>query len=63
MPGVHAIDPSIIFCSNKVTCVLRDKDMLLYADENHLSPAGAMSLEPLFRPIFRQIRVSDVVNK
>lgn len=55
MQGVHIVDPTVYFCSNKVTCMLRNKNILLYDDESHLSLAGALSLEPWFRPAFQHM--------
>lgn len=52
LPGVHVLNPSTVMCSDR-TCPMRQGDTLLYADDNHLSKAGAMNLEPLFIPAFR----------
>ena len=54
MPGVSIIDPSSIFCSKKV-CDLERDGKILYRDENHLSIAGAMAMEPLFTKIFERM--------
>ena len=50
--GVHIIDPKVMLCANGAECDLERDGKLLYRDENHLSIAGAMALEPLFTPIF-----------
>jgi hypothetical protein len=43
------IDPLPSFCGSG-RCVVEDRGTLLYADEDHLSVAGAVRLAPLFRP-------------
>ncbi len=52
VPGVHIIDPSTVLCEKNAECTLERNGKLLYRDENHLSITGAMTLEPLFTPIF-----------
>ena len=54
--GVHIIDPSKQLCHSGKSCDIIRNEYLLYRDENHLSIAGVMSLEPLFQPSFTQMR-------
>ena len=54
-PGVTVIDPTSLFCQEGGPCALEKSGTLLYKDENHLSVAGALSLQPLFAPVFAQM--------
>ena len=58
LPGVHIIDPAAILCKQGGLCELESAAGLIYRDGDHLSTAGAMSLEPLFAPVFEAIRSS-----
>ncbi len=57
MPNTHVIDPKPVFCDS-IVCATRDKGVLLYQDENHLSPAGGAKLwrEVLAQRIFGVLR-------
>lgn len=50
--GVHVINPATLLCKKGGFCDLKSGGKLIYRDESHLSTSGAMSLEPLFTPIF-----------
>jgi peptidoglycan/LPS O-acetylase OafA/YrhL len=54
--GVHVLDPASILCAKNSVCDLERNGQLLYRDENHLSTAGVMTLEPLFEPVFESIQ-------
>ena len=54
--GVYVIDPSSVLCSEQSGCPLQRGEVLLYRDNDHVSPAGAALLEPLFEPIFERMR-------
>ena len=56
VPGVHVIDPKVMLCRSGGACDLERDGKLLYRDENHLTIAGAMTLEPLFTPIFLRMQ-------
>ena len=47
--GAAVIDPLPSLCGSE-RCMIQDRGVLLYADEDHLSVAGALRLAPLFRP-------------
>ncbi len=53
--GVHLIDPTTILCANDAACMLEHDGKFIYRDESHLSTAGAMSLWPIFTPIFEDM--------
>jgi hypothetical protein len=54
--GAIVLDtPRYLLNSNGLYDVVRD-DKVLYSDWEHLSVAGAKILEPMFEPLFRQIR-------
>ncbi len=55
LPGVHIIDPATILCKTDGLCELEGGGRLIYRDEDHLSTAGAMVLEPLFTPVFERM--------
>ena len=54
-PGVHSIDPATLLCTQGGLCTLLNNDQLLYRDEDHLSTAGALRLEPLFVQFFQNM--------
>ena len=56
LPGVHIVDPSTIVCKAGGSCELESDGRLIYRDEDHLSTAGAMVLEPLFTPVFEHMQ-------
>ena len=56
LPDVHIIDPSSVLCEKEGLCELEKKGILMYRDGDHLSTAGAMSLEPLFTNVFLVMR-------
>jgi len=56
LPGVYIIDPATILCKEGGLCELESGGRLIYRDEDHLSTAGAMVLEPLFTPVFESMR-------
>ena len=56
------LDPSNLLCNDKI-CTLWKGDQLLYLDENHLSEAGAISLEPMFSSIFETMKKGDSLLK
>ena len=58
IPGVTIIDPTSILCARGGICDLERGGELLYRDENHLSVAGALALEPVFRGVFETMRPS-----
>lgn len=47
VPRVTTLDPTPYFC-DATACHYRDGQSLLYDDGDHLSPAGARRLAPLF---------------
>ncbi|MBA3668659.1 MAG: acyltransferase [Sphingomonas sp.] len=47
--GVAVIDPIPSLCNSR-RCLVQDKDVPLYVDDDHLSRVGALRLTPLFRP-------------
>lgn len=47
--------PDDLFCGADVCKVVQD-DKLLYLDDDHLSPAGARLVAPMFEPIFMESR-------
>lgn len=49
--GAAVIDPLPGMCGSG-RCKVQERGVLLYADEDHLSVAGAVRLAPLFRPWF-----------
>lgn len=49
---VHLIDPARVLCSSGL-CRCAEDHHALYMDANHLSPRGAMLLEPVLDEIFR----------
>jgi len=54
--GAIVLDtPRFLLNSNGFYDVARD-DRALYYDDQHLSVAGAKLLEPMFEPLFRQIK-------
>jgi peptidoglycan/LPS O-acetylase OafA/YrhL len=55
-PDIQLIDPSTILCKEGGICELETGSNLLYRDEDHLSTAGAMMLEPLFANFFGSMR-------
>ena len=57
--GVHVIDPAALLCKSSGLCELAQKGVFLYRDEDHLSTAGAMSLEPLFTRLFESMHPSN----
>jgi peptidoglycan/LPS O-acetylase OafA/YrhL len=50
--GAVILNPSPFFFDNRERCLLESSGSLLYRDNNHLSPSGAMLLSQLFLPIF-----------
>jgi hypothetical protein len=52
--AVSSIDPSQILCDS-LSCSIQKNGKMLYRDENHISNAGAMLLQPLLTPIFQQM--------
>ncbi|WP_425500027.1 SGNH hydrolase domain-containing protein [Parvibaculum sedimenti] len=50
-PNLHRIRPAELLC-NKGSCLIYKADKSLYADDDHLSKAGAEFLSPLFAPVF-----------
>ncbi len=54
-PRVHVLDPSTILCKKDGLCDLAHEGKYIYRDESHLSTAGAMSLHPLFVPVFENM--------
>jgi hypothetical protein len=50
--GAVILDAAPYFFGDHQTCLLESSGKLLYNDDNHLTPAGAMLLADLFRPIF-----------
>ncbi|MDB5244137.1 MAG: acyltransferase [Parcubacteria group bacterium] len=59
LPGVRIIDPAAILCEKGGVCALENKGKLIYRDEDHISTAGAMSLEALFTQVFIAIKTSS----
>jgi peptidoglycan/LPS O-acetylase OafA/YrhL len=53
-PQTNVLDPATILCT--ILCDLERSGVLIYRDDNHLSTAGAMLLEPLFRNVFENMR-------
>lgn len=60
LPGVHILNTASILCTKDGLCDLGIAGNLIYRDEDHISTAGAMSLEPLFTPIFASMASSKV---
>jgi hypothetical protein len=60
--GVHVLDTSTYLCDAR-SCPLEEKGVLLYQDENHVSPAGAMKLSPLLAPVFRGMTARSSAGK
>ncbi len=59
LPNVHIINPAQLLCKNDGLCDLELRGKLIYRDESHLSTFGAMSLEPLFTPLFKSMQSSQ----
>jgi predicted RNA-binding protein YlxR (DUF448 family) len=55
LPNVYILDPSTLLCKKDGLCALESNGKLIYRDESHLSTIGAMSLEPLFTPMFKSM--------
>jgi hypothetical protein len=53
--NVSVIDPASALCEG-TRCLLAADGRALYVDHQHLSVAGARLLEPLFRPVFAELR-------
>ncbi|HML30189.1 MAG TPA: SGNH hydrolase domain-containing protein [Hyphomicrobium sp.] len=51
MPRVEVVYPHELLCG-KITCPYAKAGVPLYVDRDHLSPAGAAQLEPMFQNIF-----------
>ncbi len=63
LPNVHVIDPATILCKEGGSCELESDGGLMYRDEDHLSTAGAMVLEPLFTPVFERMSFEKGITK
>lgn len=55
LPNVFVLDPAQILCGMRSMCEFEMDGERLYWDQNHINNAGAMKLEPLFRPIFDEM--------
>lgn len=55
--SVKIVYPDDLFCVPDLCKVVQD-DKLLYLDDDHLSPAGARLVAPMFEPIFMESRSS-----
>ena len=55
LPNVHVLNPAELLCTKGGLCRIEVGGKLMYRDESHLSTIGAMSLEPLFTPMFTDL--------
>jgi peptidoglycan/LPS O-acetylase OafA/YrhL len=59
LPGVRIADPATLLCKKGGRCDLENNGQFIYRDEDHISTVGAMSLEPLFTPVFKNMGLSN----
>jgi hypothetical protein len=55
--GLRVLQPQDLLCGSGHCAIARD-DASFYTDREHLSPAGAMAIEPVFEPVFAPQLVS-----
>ena len=60
--GAIILNPLPFFFSDRETCLIESSGHLLYNDDNHLTPDGAMLLADLFRPIFTRQSVGSLIS-
>jgi hypothetical protein len=49
--GLRILQPQDLLCSSG-HCTIAREDASFYIDREHLAPAGAMAIEPIFDPVF-----------